>query len=84
VPGRRTIAGLGQFHLSAHGGGRALQQAAGSGWQAEAAAFGGQLAVNQYGAAWAVDSAPPFLIDLFIATDEGTVSTCTLSNDHKL
>jgi hypothetical protein len=64
--------------LLARSGGRALQQAAGSGWQAEAAAFGGQLAVNQYGAAWAVNNAPPFPIDLFIATDEGTVGTCVL------
>jgi hypothetical protein len=55
---------------SVRGGGRTLQQAA---WQAEAAAFGGQPGVNQYGAAWAVNSAPPFPIDLFIATDQGTV-----------
>ena len=65
-------------------GGRALQQAAGSSWRAEAAAFGGQPAVNQYGAAWAVDSAPPFPIDLFIATDQGTVSSCALSRDHDM
>ncbi len=72
--------GAGDSRLVYNGGSRkqrGLLKVAGSSGDPDGAAgtaFGGQAAINQYGAAWSVNSAPAFPIDLFLVSNTGTVS----------
>lgn len=72
--------GAGDSRLVYNGGSRkqrGLLRVAGSSGDPDGAAgtaFGGQAAINQYGAAWSVNSAPAFPIDLFLVSNTGTVS----------